>query len=319
MKKPNPKLPKYWVVKNDGSQLFKDTVLKYLNKTYDQEFAGCEALCNAHYGFDGNTGSRNGTDFWWGTVIFQNNPTVLTLQEFIKLTTEPEVKEKHQFKEGDGVECSSRTEAMRLAKIAHDNGFSVYKGMLIDTTYRPGCIRWTDKEYFAGCATVLGRKYTSEEFIKLVTQHNKNQMKEKEYVVIPQELLDYAVKQGLTSEQQVFIENSVNVLTKKASVGDIKDFYSQVCSEGKTEMEKHFKFLTNKLEFPILMEAINCGDEPDFQSFVVLFSNETKGTVVYSSRTDNSLIVGEYCAFIRCTNTEHWRPYSQTIELSNKL
>ena len=37
----NPNLPSEWCVKNDGSQLFKDTVIKYLNDEWI-----CNSLCS---------------------------------------------------------------------------------------------------------------------------------------------------------------------------------------------------------------------------------------------------------------------------------
>lgn len=89
------KLPKYWVVKNDDSQLFKDTVLKVLNEIGSN--MGVPWLGNAtdhYYGFDGNT-------HVYGRIqTFNNNPTILTLEQFIELTTEwiP--------KRGDVVYCS---------------------------------------------------------------------------------------------------------------------------------------------------------------------------------------------------------------------
>ena len=34
------RLPKYWIVKNDFSQKYKDSVLKYLNQEYNNELKG---------------------------------------------------------------------------------------------------------------------------------------------------------------------------------------------------------------------------------------------------------------------------------------
>lgn len=78
------KLPKYWCVKNDGSQLFKDTVIKYLNDTYNRNWVG-ENIC--YYGFDDNH-RYNGTNSNYSISSFQNNPIELTLEEFIELSKE---------------------------------------------------------------------------------------------------------------------------------------------------------------------------------------------------------------------------------------
>jgi len=88
-------LPKYWVVLNDGSQLFKDTVIKYLNETYDTGWGG--DLTNIYYGYDGN-------NYFMGTSshkiisLFENKPTILTLKQFITMTQE--------FKRGELIEVS---------------------------------------------------------------------------------------------------------------------------------------------------------------------------------------------------------------------
>jgi len=78
-------LPKYWVVKNDGSQLFKDTVIEYLN-SIRQNFSPL-------YG--------TGVDSWYGInskgrVCYGESfldAEILSIEEFIKLSNqEPEFK-----------------------------------------------------------------------------------------------------------------------------------------------------------------------------------------------------------------------------------
>jgi hypothetical protein len=78
------KLPKYWCVKNDGSQLFKDTVVKYM-KTIYPNWEGSDV--GSYYGFT-DSSWLNGTDCNANIKRLHNNPTLLTLQEFIDLTTE---------------------------------------------------------------------------------------------------------------------------------------------------------------------------------------------------------------------------------------
>lgn len=77
------KLPESWCVKNDGSQLFKDTVVKCINNSGLNGIT-YEGVSNLHYGIDlinkfaGDKGESFGTE--------------LTLQEFISLTNEWEPK-----------------------------------------------------------------------------------------------------------------------------------------------------------------------------------------------------------------------------------
>ena len=71
------RLPKYWIVKNDFSQKYKDSVLKYLNQEYNTELLGF----GEYYG--------NGDGYWRcnsSIELFKNNPTLLTLDEFIELS-----------------------------------------------------------------------------------------------------------------------------------------------------------------------------------------------------------------------------------------
>ncbi len=85
------KLPKEWCVYNDGSQLFKDTVLAYLGTITGDYYGGLKSW---FYGIN----YSNDKVYWsmhsWGTV--------LSLNEFIKLTTEDEVRD--EFKVGEDVE-----------------------------------------------------------------------------------------------------------------------------------------------------------------------------------------------------------------------
>src|SRR5690606_782265 len=89
------KLPKYWIVKNDGSQLFKDTVVKYLNNNYAQYLEGNSP--NAYYGYDGSK-CNSGVDCCYNKKSFKNNPIELTLQEFIELSKKPmEIKYTKEY------------------------------------------------------------------------------------------------------------------------------------------------------------------------------------------------------------------------------
>lgn len=76
------RLPKYWVVENHPE------VLEYLIKTYDFPY---EPEWN-HYTYIGYTGcgNNNGAQGTIDLCMFKNNPTVLTIQEFIELSKEVE-------------------------------------------------------------------------------------------------------------------------------------------------------------------------------------------------------------------------------------
>ena len=70
------RLPKCWLVENDRSQKFKDTVLSYLNSKHDKIFSGNWN----YYGYNGIHPVCHNTEYC------VNNPTLLTLDEFIELS-----------------------------------------------------------------------------------------------------------------------------------------------------------------------------------------------------------------------------------------
>ena len=72
-------LPKSWAVKCDGSQLFKDTVIKYLDNNSGGHFKGHK---DAYYGIT----FRGKVDCYYHGID-QYFDTILTLDQFIKLTT----------------------------------------------------------------------------------------------------------------------------------------------------------------------------------------------------------------------------------------
>lgn len=94
------KLPKSWCVWNDCSQLFKDTVLKYINSlTKYEEFNGYEYF---YYGVD-----KKGV--FYGNANYDYFDKVLTLQQFIEMTTEWTPKEGELVEVSNGVVWYKRT------------------------------------------------------------------------------------------------------------------------------------------------------------------------------------------------------------------
>lgn len=80
------RLPENWSVKNDQSDIFKNTVVKYINEITGLYWAG--EMIDRYYGMEGGQQFYNPT-----------NPSgckVLTIDEFIRLTSEP--KEISTFK-----------------------------------------------------------------------------------------------------------------------------------------------------------------------------------------------------------------------------
>ena len=86
-------LPQYWVVKCDTTNPDWKKVINYLNENYHQCWDGdCD---NHYYGFDGNS-SHNGTDTWITLSNFHGNPYILTIEQFIELTTQKQETKKEE-------------------------------------------------------------------------------------------------------------------------------------------------------------------------------------------------------------------------------
>ncbi len=117
------KLPKSWAVFNDGSQLFKDKVIKYLHKNFSESTCYSGTANTYFYGVT-TTGIF---DFW---PVSKNMPfaQILTLQQFIEMT------EEWTPKEGEIIEVSNnerdwipRTFIYKLKNIQVINPIIVYE------------------------------------------------------------------------------------------------------------------------------------------------------------------------------------------------
>lgn len=86
--KPKNNLPKYWAVKNDGSQLFKDTVIKYMNETYmkPNNYIPLAGSALNYYGYDGYKDSYSGCNNKNNLSDFRAAVEPLSIKEFIELS-----------------------------------------------------------------------------------------------------------------------------------------------------------------------------------------------------------------------------------------
>ena len=115
-------LPQYWVVKSDTSHPDWRKVIDYLNKTYSQEWSG--GSHGHYYGFDGNE-RYNGTDYYRYLSYFKNNPTVLTIEEFVSLTNQKTENmitiKREQLKSIHDIACTAWQE--KIKNIAKEQPF----------------------------------------------------------------------------------------------------------------------------------------------------------------------------------------------------
>jgi hypothetical protein len=84
-------LPKYWVVKRDSNNPDWRKVIDYLNNIN----SGWNGEYEIYYGFDGSSG-HGGTNGWNHIESFANNPTLLTIEQFVKLTTQKQETKKEE-------------------------------------------------------------------------------------------------------------------------------------------------------------------------------------------------------------------------------
>jgi hypothetical protein len=76
-------LPKYWVVKCDTTNPNWAKVINYLYEIHGEKWGG--HMRGAYYGYDGGSEFK-GTNTFKDLSRFSNNPTVLTIEEFVQLT-----------------------------------------------------------------------------------------------------------------------------------------------------------------------------------------------------------------------------------------
>jgi len=84
-------LPKYWVVKRDSNNPDWRKVIDYLNNIN----SGWNGEYVIYYGFDGSPG-HGGTNGWNHIESFANNPTLLTIEQFVKLTSKKQETKKEE-------------------------------------------------------------------------------------------------------------------------------------------------------------------------------------------------------------------------------
>jgi hypothetical protein len=114
------KLPEYWVVKQDQNNPGWKKVIKYLN---DKSGYGWVGDAYTYYGTEPNCDKN--VNCWDNISNFLNNPTLLTIEEFLRLTNQkPETMitiKREQLLSIHDIACSAWKE--RITNIAKDQPF----------------------------------------------------------------------------------------------------------------------------------------------------------------------------------------------------
>jgi hypothetical protein len=267
-------LPKYWVVKCDGSQLFKDTVIKYLNDTFRVRWGGC--ITNSYYGYDDNC-RHKGTNENYKLEHFQNNPVELTLEQFITLTTK-DMQEIIGYKLKD--EFTHLKEAvvkMSDAVVYPLQGYYTPKGNYksIDSFTKAGVLDlWFDKvykedEYRVG-DWVIGWESEKSPVIKLLSKS------------------DYGFTCSYKGQYRNLVEQNISIgnIQRKATQEEIKNNLVDLAKE---------KGFTKEVNFTAVRDTIKgdlraCGDREGS-----VWDKELAkcgSTFVYDNTTDTLLTSG---------------------------
>ncbi len=219
---------KYFVIKNDGSDLFKEYVM-WLNKTYGSKWR----LINFnYYGFDSSKIYNGGTNAYDNIHFFINNPTLLTLQEWKEMFIDDEYfvlpKEWYLKVTKENLEIS-RKYCDFYNKEALEIGHFVLSKHLIDNTFCFLCttLALDYQEY---------KEITTEQFIKYAynpkfkIQETENKKEIIGYKLIKPEYLEAAFSiaklQNKTKENlKKLMGDSINRMTidffKEAGVLDL--------------------------------------------------------------------------------------------------
>ena len=116
-------LPKYFIVKRDASNPLWQKYINWLNETYESNWAGDTP--DTYYGYDG----FSGTDVWQTISKFENNPTILTLEQWDEIVNGfklPKIWAIKQSISEEACEWFSKFKATRSAKIEGSYEYMVY-------------------------------------------------------------------------------------------------------------------------------------------------------------------------------------------------
>lgn len=91
------RLPKYYIFLNDINHPRINEVLERFNLLYGENWN--LNVDNAYYGYDGNC-KYNGTDYHHDKSSFENDPTIITMDEFLEMTEPCKTWTLEEFREG---------------------------------------------------------------------------------------------------------------------------------------------------------------------------------------------------------------------------
>lgn len=144
-------LPKYFIVKRDASNPLWQKYIDWLNKTYGSNWVGDTP--DSYYGYDGNE-DFGGTEIWPIPNRFENNPTVLTLEQWDEIVNGfklPEIWAIKQSISEEACEWFKVFSGTRTADIGGNYEYMVYysnqnKAEFFDTLPK-NCVEITIEQF----------------------------------------------------------------------------------------------------------------------------------------------------------------------------
>ena len=239
------KLPAYFVIKRDSDNPLWGKYIKWLNKIYGINWVG-DAISYIYYGYDG-TGPFGGTNCWSSLEEFENNPTLLTLEEW------DEIVNPKTLKVGDKVDIHGLEYS--VIRCGNNSYFMSYKygvnskiftnlllNKLIFTKNVLGYFNdGKSNDNFPYCKSL-------EDLTKLVNalknykpeKQNTNNM---EKITIPEDLFIEGQK-AMSKDQLAWFKQNVDPWTRQTTKWFITEYYNrEACSGWKEKIEKAFPFV----------------------------------------------------------------------------
>jgi hypothetical protein len=237
------RLPEYWAVKRDKSNPNWKKVINYLNQISGYEWEG-DAY--AYYGIEKNIAP--GVNCWDKLSHFNGNPTLLTIEQFMKLTNQNTMED---FKvKGTKLPVVPNGTYFRCANTGYDDSDSQYIGNNYDLVSF-GCKDFKGETYIlADHKDYVGENYLmfKESILQeLYKQQNLTEQKEETMVTIKREQLQ-EIHDIACSTWKVRIKE----LAQEQPFGDIE--LSQ------TQVDEMFKAATST-QLPVLEKIFGKQEE----------------------------------------------------------
>ena len=239
------KLPAYFVIKRDSDNPLWGKYIKWLNKIYGINWVG-DAISYIYYGYDG-TGPFGGTNCWSSLEEFENNPTLLTLEEW------DEIVNPKTLKVGDVINLHGINHKVtehhyyflslmrKEIGVSFDNSYIFRSLNLNRAEFSKNILGYDKGGDFPYCKSL-------EDLTKLVNalknykpeKQNTNNM---EKITIPEDLFIEGQK-AMSKDQLAWFKQNVDPWTRQTTKWFITEYYNrEACSGWKEKIEKAFPFV----------------------------------------------------------------------------